>query len=124
MSWNESKGNIASLMPSGYTRMGPALRHANYLLKQRDSRSKWIVFVTDGKPNDYDKYEGKYGIADVKQALREIHQSFNSIHAFAIEQNAKFYLPLMFGTKNYDVLSNAKEMTIAITNFVERIVYG
>ncbi len=123
-SWNESKGNIASLMPSGYTRMGPALRHANYLLKQRDTRSRWIVFLTDGKPNDYDKYEGKYGIADVKQALREINQNDNHIHAFAIEQNAKYYLPMMFGTRNYDVLSNAKEMTIAITNFMERIVYG
>ena len=123
-SWNESKGNIASLMPSGYTRMGPALRHANYLLKQRDTRSRWIVFLTDGKPNDYDKYEGKYGIADVKQALREIDQNDNHIHAFAIEQNAKYYLPMMFGTRNYDVLSNAKEMTIAITNFMERIVYG
>ncbi len=121
-SWNESKGNIASLVPGGYTRMGPALRHANYLLNQRDTRSRWIVFLTDGKPNDYDKYEGKYGIADVKQALREINQSDNHIHAFAIEQNAKYYLPMMFGTRNYDVLSNAKEMTIAITNFVERIV--
>ncbi len=120
--WNKSKGNIASLMPGGYTRMGPALRHANYLLNQREARSKWIVFLTDGKPNDYDKYEGKYGIADVKQALREIHQSFNHIHAFAIEQNAKYYLPLMFGVKNYDVLSNPKEMIMAITNFVQRII--
>ena len=121
-SWNNSKAYIASLQPSGYTRMGPALRHANYLLSKRDSRAKWIVFLTDGKPNDYDKYEGKYGIADVKQALREIAQSHNSVHAFAIEQNAKYYLPLMFGTENYNVLSNAKEMILAITNFVERII--
>jgi len=121
-SWKESRSNIAALQPSGYTRMGPALRHANYLLKKRETRSRWIVFLTDGKPNDYDKYEGRYGIADVKQALREIHQSFNSIHAFAIEQNAKYYLPLMFGTRNYNVLSNAKEMTNALTKFVERII--
>jgi nitric oxide reductase NorD protein len=120
--WKESRSNIAALQPSGYTRMGPALRHANYLLKKRETRSRWIVFLTDGKPNDYDKYEGRYGIADVKQALREIHQSFNSIHAFAIEQNAKYYLPLMFGTRNYNVLSNAKEMTNALTKFVERII--
>ena len=123
-SWNESKGNIASLEPAGYTRMGPALRHANYLLSQRESRVKWIVFLTDGKPNDYDKYEGKYGIADVKQALREINLNDNYIHAFAIEQNAKYYLPLMFGPKNFDILSNPKEMTIAISNFVGRIVNG
>ncbi len=122
--WEKSKAKIGTLNPSGFTRMGPALRHATYLLNKRDSRAKWIVFLTDGKPNDYDKYEGKYGIADVKQALKEMDQHHISIHAFAIEQRAKYYLPLMFGTKNYNVLTNPKELINAMTIFVERIVNG
>ena len=123
-SWDKGKNKVGTLEPSGFTRMGPALRHANYLLSQRDTRAKWIVFLTDGKPNDYDKYEGKYGIADVKQALKEMDQNHISIHAFAIEQRAKYYLPLMFGTRNYNVLANPKEMINAMTIFVERIVNG
>lgn len=122
--WDKSKAKIGTLKPSGFTRMGPALRHATYLLNKRDSRAKWIVFLTDGKPNDYDRYEGKYGIADVKQALKEMDQHHISIHAFAIEQRAKYYLPLMFGTKNYNVLANPKELINAMTIFVERIVNG
>jgi len=108
--WDKTKAKIGTIKPSGFTRMGPALRHSTYLINKRDTRAKWIVFLTDGKPNDYDKYEGKYGIADVKQALKEMDQHHISIHAFAIEQRAKFYLPLMFGTKNYNVLANPKGM--------------
>ncbi len=122
--WEKSKAKIGTIQPSGFTRMGPALRHATYLIEKRDTRAKWIVFLTDGKPNDYDKYEGKYGIADVKQALKEMDQHHISIHAFAIEQRAKYYLPLMFGTKNYNVLANAKELINAMTIFVERIING
>ena len=122
--WDKAKAKIGTIQPSGFTRMGPALRHSTYLLDKRDSRAKWIVFLTDGKPNDYDKYEGKYGIADVKQALKEMDQHHISIHAFAIEQRAKYYLPLMFGTKNYNVLANPKELINAMTIFVERIVNG
>ena len=120
--WDKTKAKIGTIQPSGFTRMGPALRHATYLIDRRDTRAKWIVFLTDGKPNDYDKYEGKYGIADVKQALKEMNQHHISIHAFAIEQRAKYYLPLMFGTKNYNVLANPKELINAMTIFVERIV--
>lgn len=121
-SWDNSKNKIGTIEPSGFTRMGPALRHSSFLLNKRDSRAKWIVFLTDGKPNDFDKYEGKYGIADVKQALKEMDQNHISIHAFAIEQRAKYYLPLMFGARNYNVLANPKEMIKAMTIFVERIV--
>ena len=120
--WNKGKIRVPAITPAGYTRMGPALRHATYLLDQREALTKWIVFLTDGKPNDYDKYEGKYGIADVKQALREMEVKHISIHAFAIEKKAKYYLPLMFGTRNYNVLSNPAEMIIAMTRFIERII--
>ncbi|MDP6908273.1 MAG: NorD protein, partial [Flavobacteriales bacterium] len=61
--WEAERGHIAAMEPEGYTRIGPALRHAGNLLDQRETRSKWVVLLSDGKPNDYDKYEGKYGLA-------------------------------------------------------------
>ncbi len=120
--WHKAKYYIPSLQPSGYTRIGPALRHAHYLLLQRDSRMKWVILLTDGKPNDYDRYEGMYGIADVKQALRELARDGIKVHAFAIEKQAKFYLPMMFGAGNYNILSNAKELVFAMTSFIERVM--
>jgi len=56
-----------------------------------------MILISDGKPNDYDKYEGKYGVNDVKQALRELNERNINTYALAIEASAKFYLPQMFG---------------------------
>jgi nitric oxide reductase NorD protein len=63
------KMKIGASQPSGYTRIGGAIRYASaQLLKHRQTANKWIILLSDGKPNDYDKYEGKYGVQDVKQA--------------------------------------------------------
>lgn len=120
--WAAQRGQIAAMEPEGYTRIGPALRHAGNILSKRESRSKWIVLLSDGKPNDYDKYEGKYGLADVKKALGELNEMHISTHVFAIEEQARYYLPLMFGTKKYNVLSNHREMLYSLSALCERIV--
>ena len=120
--WAKARYYIPSLQPAGYTRIGPAIRHAHYLIGRRDSKHKWILLLTDGKPNDYDRYEGKYGIADVKQALRELRADHIHTHAFAIEKQAKFYLPMMFGTGGYDILVNARELIFALTGLIEKIM--
>ncbi len=54
-SWEKAKMNIGSLQPEGYTRIGPALRHSGALLDKRDTKNKWVILISDGKPNDYDK---------------------------------------------------------------------
>ncbi|MBP7184980.1 MAG: VWA domain-containing protein, partial [Saprospiraceae bacterium] len=59
--WNTAKNKIGAVEPSGYTRIGAALRHSGQLLSQRTTKNKWVILLSDGKPNDYDKYEGKYG---------------------------------------------------------------
>ncbi|MDN5199749.1 VWA domain-containing protein [Fulvivirgaceae bacterium BMA10] len=120
--WHIAKGAIGGIAPEGYTRIGPALRHAKTQMEKQDSRAKWIVILSDGKPNDYDKYEGKYGIADVRQALRELDEQHIHVHTFAIEEKAKFYLPQIFGKANYNVLSNPKEMLMSMSDFCQKIL--
>jgi nitric oxide reductase NorD protein len=44
--------------------MGPVLRHATRLLERQPGREKPILLITDGRPCDYDTYEGRYGIQD------------------------------------------------------------
>ena len=51
--------------------------HAGARMDQLDAKNKWIIVLSDGKPNDYDKYEGQYGIQDIKQALRELMSEKN-----------------------------------------------
>lgn len=122
--WQTARFKTGTPQPSGYTRIGPALRHSGTLLRQRTAKNKWIILVSDGKPNDYDRYEGRYGIQDVKQALRELNgESINSF-AIAIEANAKYYLPQMFGQNHYQIVSSPVELLTSLIKLYERIKYN
>lgn len=119
--WAIAKNKVGAIEPSGYTRIGTALRHAGARLDTRKTKSKWIILVSDGKPNDYDKYEGKYGINDVKQALRELNQRDINSYALAIEAQAKYYLPQMFGQNHYQILTTPTELLQSMVKLYEKI---
>ncbi len=121
--WQKARMKIGSVQPQGYTRIGPALRHASSLLQKRNMRKKWLILLSDGKPNDYDRYEGKYGIMDIKQALREMEGKGINNYAVAIEEHAKYYLPQMFGNNHYNILSSPVEMINSLTKLYKRIEY-
>lgn len=120
--WLKTRNRIGAIEAAGYTRIGTALRHAGQLIKKESTKRKWIILLSDGKPNDYDTYEGKYGIEDVKQALRELDKEHINTFSLAIESQAKYYLPQMFGHANYNILSNPSELPIALSKFFKRIV--
>jgi nitric oxide reductase NorD protein len=119
--WNKAKHRIGAVQPSGYTRIGAALRHSGALMDQRNTKNKWVILLSDGKPNDYDKYEGKYGINDVKQALRELNQRGINSYALAIEAQAKYYLPQMFGQNHYQILTTPVELLHSLVKLYEKI---
>jgi len=119
--WNKAKFKIGAIEPSGYTRIGPALRHSGALLEKRNTKNKWVILISDGKPNDYDKYEGKYGINDIKQALRELNEKNINSYALAIEAQAKYYLPQMFGQNHYQILTTPVELLQSLVKLYEKI---
>ena len=97
------------------------LRHSKSLIAKHEAKNKWVILLSDGKPNDYDKYEGKYGIADVKQALREMHQNHIETYAIAIESVARYYLPQMFGQNRYNILSHPDMLIFSLAVLYRRI---
>jgi nitric oxide reductase NorD protein len=119
--WQKAKHKVGALQPSGYTRIGTALRHSGALLDKRDTKNKWVILISDGKPNDYDKYEGKYGINDVKQALRELNQRNINSYALAIEAQAKYYLPQMFGQNHFQILTTPVELLQSLVKLYDKI---
>lgn len=119
--WNKAKFKIGAIEPSGYTRIGPALRHSGALLDKRNSKNKWVILISDGKPNDYDRYEGKYGINDIKQALRELNERQINSYALAIEAQAKYYLPQMFGQNHYQILTTPVALLQSLVKLYEKI---
>lgn len=120
-SWQIGKQRIGAVEPQGYTRIGAALRHAGARLDQRNTKNKWVILISDGKPNDYDRYEGKYGIQDIKQALRELNERQIHSYALAIEAQAKYYLPQMFGQNHYQILTTPVELLSSLVKLYERI---
>lgn len=119
--WSTAKNKIGAIEPSGYTRIGAALRHAGARLDTRNTKNKWIILISDGKPNDYDKYEGKYGVNDVKQALRELNQRNINSYALAIEAQAKYYLPQMFGQNHYQILTTPSVLLQSMVKLYDKI---
>jgi len=122
--WKTAKRAVGAPRPEGYTRIGPALRHAGALLQSRPANNRWIVLLSDGKPNDFDRYEGRYGIGDVKQALRELSAGKVNTYALAIEAAARYYLPQMFGHDHYEILSSPNALLTKLIRLYERIRYG
>lgn len=120
-SWHSAKLKVGAVEPGGYTRIGPALRHAGARLNQTNARNKWIILLSDGKPNDYDKYEGQHGIQDIKQALRELNEQSINSYALAIEAQAKYYLPQMFGQNHYQILTSPEALLQSMAKLYEKI---
>lgn len=112
---------ISGILPQDYTRMGVAIRHLTELLRQVEARSKLLVTLSDGRPEDYTDYRGEYGIEDTRQALMEARHS--GIHPFCItiDDTAREYLPHMYGTTNYAVVQNVNLLPKRIADLYRRL---
>lgn len=120
--WQKARNKIASIEAEDFTRIGTALRHAGSLIEKEPTQKKWIILLSDGKPNDYDTYEGQYGIHDVIKALQELKNKHIKTFSLAIEAQAKYYLPQMFGHKNYAILSNPTHLPLAFAKFYKQLL--
>jgi len=107
---NNIRGHIDAIRPGYYTRMGAAIRYATQLLKEETSSQKLLLILTDGKPNDLDKYEGRYGIEDTRMAVLEAEKSGLRPFCVTIDEHAEDYLPYLFGSRSYVVIRNAEEL--------------
>ena len=119
--WQIGKQVIGSAEAIGYTRIGTAIRHATSLLSDRKNPHKWLMILSDGKPNDFDRYEGKYGVEDVKQALKELYALNINAYAYAIETSARHYLPHMFGANHFQIISSPSDVVAAFTKLFLKI---
>jgi nitric oxide reductase NorD protein len=109
-SWAQLIDHIPSIEPQGYTRLGPAIRHATELLSNQGGKHKLLILLTDGKPTDYDRYEGRYGVEDIHHACLETTQKGVSLRALTIEKEAKNYFPHLFGAREYQILQNPDDL--------------
>ena len=115
------RGRISGIRPKDYTRMGVTIRHLCHLLEQVEARTKLLITLSDGKPDDYDTYRGAYGIEDTRQALVEARRA--GIHSFCItiDTEAKDYLPHMYGAVNYTVIDEVRKLPLKVSDIYRRL---
>ena len=112
--WDKGLRGAMAMKPTGYTRMGPAIRHASTQFECQNARTRYVIMVTDGKPTDYDRYEGSYGVADVRQAVREAARLGIQVHGIGIDRRARVSMNDMFGAANCHVVSRLDQLPSAL----------
>lgn len=107
---NIIRGRIDNLKPGYYTRLGAAIRESAKILERQKSQNKLLLIISDGKPNDVDKYDGRYGIEDSKKAIEEVKQKGMTPFCITIDVEAKDYLSYLFGKNGYVVVRDSKKL--------------
>ena len=115
------KARIAGIRSQDYTRMGVTIRHLTGLLLEQEVKTRVLVTLSDGKPDDYDGYRGEYGIEDTRQALMEA--KYAGIHPFCItiDTHAHDYLPHMYGHVNYTVVDDVRSLPLKVSEIYRKL---
>lgn len=115
-SWATAVDRILSLEASGYTRIGPALRHATDCMMQ--NTRPFILLLTDGKPNDYDRYEGRYGMEDVRHSILEARQKGTGVYFLSFDDTATLI------TNQSAPIADITSLPGALMSFYSSVLYG
>lgn len=113
---------IAALQPGFYTRIGTAVRHAAARLLERPNRHRLLLVLTDGKPNDVDHYEGRYGIEDTRKAVQEARRAGVAVFGVTVDREAKAYFPTLFGRGGYAIVPNMARLPVALPAIYRQLV--
>ena len=113
---------IAGLEPDRFTRMGAALRHATAVLAAQRVAHRLLLVLSDGRPNDDDEYEGKYGIEDTRQAVHEARAE--GIHPFciAVRRGPAGDMPRIFGRSGFAVARRVDTLPSVLLDAVRRLL--
>lgn len=121
---NDVALRIAALEPERYTRAGAALRHVTTMLMQQCAEHRLLLLLSDGKPNDVDHYDGRYGVEDMRQAVNETKLQGISPFCLTIDRQAASYLPAMFGERHYAMLPRPELLPTVLVDWLRRLVVG
>jgi nitric oxide reductase NorD protein len=115
------RARIAGISPHGYTRMGVAIRHLAQRLRTVEARTKLLITLSDGRPDDQDGYRGQYGIEDTRRALMEAR--FHGVHPYCItiDDRAREYLPHMYGPANFTLVDRVEKLPFNVSDIYRRL---
>jgi nitric oxide reductase NorD protein len=112
------QARIGAIRPGYYTRMGAALRVATERLGRRPERQRLLLLLTDGKPNDLDVYEGRYGLEDTRHAVQAARAAGLVPFAVTIDPEGHDWLPYLFGRPHYALLHQPQQLATRLAQVV------
>ncbi len=119
---NDIALRISSLEPEHYTRAGAAIRHASTVLMQQPASHRLLLLLSDGKPNDIDQYQGRYGVEDMRQAIVEAKLQGISPFCLTVDRQAQAYLPRIFGAGHYALLPKPELLPTVLLEWIGQLV--
>jgi len=109
-----SWASIAAMKPLQYTRMGPAVRHATTKLSAQPARTRLLIVVSDGYPQDVDYGEDArdrdYGVHDTARALSDAADAGIDTFCITIDPAGHDYLRQMCAPDRYLVIDDVESL--------------
>jgi nitric oxide reductase NorD protein len=120
------KGRIGGIVPKRSTRMGTALRHAVEKMNAINSRSKHLILLSDGFPQDFDYGQDRrsnvYGIRDTAVALRETEAAGITPFCITVDRAGHDYLRQMCDESRYLVIEDINTLPKELPKIYQRVV--
>jgi nitric oxide reductase NorD protein len=107
-----SRARLGQLQPSGYTRLGAAIRGASEILKtEAGTPHRLLLILSDGFPYDVG-YEGRYAEADATKALEDLRADGVAALCLSVGADAKpDALERVFGSVSFAAGATLAELS-------------
>jgi nitric oxide reductase NorD protein len=107
-------GALSAMRSLKYTRMGPAVRHATAKLAAQPTRTKLLMVISDGYPQDVDygpiRGDREYGLQDTARALRDAVAAGITPYLVTIDPAGHEYLRRMLPDRSYVVIEDVHSL--------------
>ena len=120
------KGRIGAIEPKRSTRMGTALRHAVAKMRAVAARSKHVILLSDGFPQDVDYGDDRrsnvYGIQDTTMAFQEAARAGVTPFCITVDKAGHDYLKEMCEASRYLVIDDITALPRELPKIYQRFV--
>lgn len=100
---------INAIIPQRRTRMGAAIRHAVFRLENTASKTRLLVIISDGFPNDTD-YKQNYAIEDTRRAVFEAQSKKICVRAITVDVASDLRLDDLYGQYNHNIILDVRDL--------------
>ena len=84
--------------------------------------SRLLLLLSDGKPNDIDVYEGRYGIEDTRQAVAEARRQGVTVFCLTVDREAPSYARRVFGRQGFAVLHRPDQLPTVVVDVLRQLI--